>query len=146
MKSLKMCSIFMHKSKRKNAEISEIIKILNAYNADDDILYQLIGTLEKALFYVKKYKHIEVSSYVSLNKESCFINANNNNYTESQIITYKFNRQVLYSFEQLINYIYSMYCMLYHENKLSYNTLYDNASVKKLINYYYNENGVKRND
>lgn len=83
MKSLKMCTIFMHKSKRKNAEISEIIKILNAYNADDDILYQLIGTLEKALFYVKKYKHIEVSSYVSINKESCFINANNNNYTES---------------------------------------------------------------
>lgn len=146
MKSLKMCTIFMHKSKRKNAEISEIIKILNAYNADDDILYQLIGTLEKALFYVKKYKHIEVSCYVSINKESCFINANNNNHTESQIITYKFNRQVLYSFEQLINYIYSMYCMLYPENKLSYNTLYDNASVKKLINYYYNENGVKRND
>lgn len=40
---------------------------------------------------------------------------------------------------KLINYIYSMYCMLYPENKLSYNTLYDNASVKKLINNYYNE-------
>lgn len=139
MKNLKMCTIFMHKSKRKNAEISEIIKILNAYNTDNDILYQLIGTLEKALFYVKKYKHIEVSSYVSINKKSCFINANNNNYTENQIITYKFNRQVLYSCEQLINYIYSMYCMLYPENKLSYNTLYDNASVKKFINDYYNE-------
>lgn len=100
-------------------------------------MYQLIGTLEKVLFYVKKYKHIEISSYVSINKKSCFINANNNNYTESQIITYKFNRQVLYSCEQLINYIYSMYCMLYPENKLSYNTLYDNSSIKKFINDYY---------
>lgn len=146
MKSLKMCTIFIHKSKRKNAEISDIIKVLNAYNTDDDILYQLIGTLEKALFYVKKYKHIEVSSCVCINKESCFINANNDNHTENQIITYKFNRQVLYSCEQLINYIYSMYCMLYPENKLSYNTLYDNSSIKKIINEYYNEKGVKTYD
>lgn len=144
MKSLNICNIFMYKSKRKNAEISDIIKVLNTYNNDNDILYQLIGTLEKVLFYVKKYKHIEVSSYVSLNKESCFINAKNNNYTESQIITYKFNRQVLYSCEQLINYIYSMYCMLYPGNKLSYNTLYDNSSIKKFINDYYKE--VKTND
>lgn len=146
MKSLNICNIFMHKSKRKNAEISDIIKVLNVYNTDNDILYQLIGTLEKVLFYVKKYKHIEVSSYVSINKESCFINANDNNYAESQIITYKFNRQVLYSCEQLINYVYSMYCMIYQGNKLSYNTLYDNSSIKKLINDYYNENGVKTND
>lgn len=144
MKSLNMCNIFMHKSKRKNAEISDIIKVLNTYNNDNDILYQLIGTLEKVLFYVKKYKHIEISSYVSLNKESSFINANNNNYIENQIITYRFNRRVLYSCEQLINYIYSMYCMLYPENKLSYNTLYDNSSIKKFINDYYKE--VKKND
>lgn len=139
-----MCNIFMHKSKRKNAEISDIIKVLNTYNNDNDILYQLIGTLEKVLFYVKKYKHIEISSYVSLNKKSSFINANNNNYIENQIITYRFNRIVLYSCEQLINYIYSMYCMLYPENKLSYNTLYDNSSIKKFINDYYKE--AKRND
>lgn len=144
MKSLNMCNIFMHKSTRRNAEISDIIKVLNVYNTDNDILHQLIGTLEKVLLYVKKYKHIEVSSYVSINKESCIINANDNNYTGSQIITYKFNRQVLYSCEQLINYIYSMYCMLYPGNKLSYNTLYNNSSIKKLINYY-NENGVKKN-
>lgn len=143
MKSLNMCNIFMHKSKRKNAEISDIIKVLNTYNNDNDILYQLIGTLEKVLFYVKKYKHIEISSYVSINKKSSFINANNNNYIENQIITYRFNRIVLYSCEQLINYIYSMYCMLYPDNKLSYNTLYDNVSVKKFINDYYKD--VKRN-
>lgn len=146
MKSLNMCNIFMYKSKRKNAEISDIIKVLNAYNNDNDILYQLIGTLEKVLFYVKKYKHIEVSSYVSINKESSFINANNNNYTESQIITYKFNRQALYSCEQLINYIYSMYCMLYPENKLNYNTLYDNSSIKKFINDYYKDVKKRLND
>ena len=143
MKSLNMCNIFMHKSKRKNAEISDIIKVLNTYNNDNYILYQLIGTLEKVLFYVKKYKHIEISSYVSLNKESSFINANNNNYVENQIIEYIFDRRVLYSCEQLINYIYSMYCMLYPDNKLSYNTLYDNVSVKKFINDYYKD--VKRN-
>ena len=146
MKSLNMCNIFMYKSKRKNAETSDIIKVLNVYNTDNDILYQLIGTLEKVLFYVKKYKHIEISSLVSINKESCFINANNNNYTENQIISYKFDRKVLYSYEQLINYIYSMYCMLYPENKLSYNTLYDNSSIKKFINDYYNEKESKRND
>lgn len=54
MKKLKMCSMFMYKSKRKNAKTSDIIKLLNAYNTDDDILYQLIGTLEKTLFYAKK--------------------------------------------------------------------------------------------
>lgn len=142
MKTLKMCNIFMYKSTRKNSETSDIIKALNAYNTDNDILYQLIGTIENVLFYVKKYKHIEVSSYVSINKESSFINANNNNYTENQVITYKFNRQVLYSCEQLINYIYSMYCLLYPENKLSYNTIYDNSSIKNIINNYYKE--VKR--
>lgn len=42
-----------------------------------------------------------------------------------------------------INYIYSMYCLLYPENKLSYNTIYDNASIKNIINNYYKE--VKRN-
>lgn len=46
MKSLNMCNIFMYKSKRKNTEISDIIKVLNTYNNDNDILYQLIGTLE----------------------------------------------------------------------------------------------------
>ena len=51
MKSLNMCNIFMYKSKRKNAETSDIIKVLNVYNTDNDILYQLIGTLEKVLFY-----------------------------------------------------------------------------------------------
>lgn len=49
MKSLNICNIFMYKSKRKNAEISDIIKVLNVYNTDNDILYQLIGTLEKVL-------------------------------------------------------------------------------------------------
>lgn len=139
MKNLNMCNIFMYKSTRKNAEISDNIEILNAYNTDEKILHQLIGTLEKVLFYAKKYKHIEVSSLISINKESCFINANNNNYIENQIITYRFDRRVLYSCEQLINYIYSMYCMLYPGNKLSYNTLYDNVSVKKFINDYYKE-------
>lgn len=144
MKSFKICNIFMYKSTRKNAEISDIIKVLNVYNTDNDILYQLIGTLEKVLFYVKKYKHIEISSFVSINKESSFINANNDNYTENQVITYKFNRQVLYSCEDLINYIYSMYCMLYPENKLSYNTIYDNSSIKNIINNYYKD--VKKYD
>ena len=132
----------MYKSTRKNAEISDLIKVLNVYNTDNDILYQLIGTLEKVLFYVKKYKHIEVSCLVSINKESSFINANNNKYTENQVITYRFDRRVLYSCENLINYIYSMYCLLYPDNKLSYNTIYDNSSIKNIINNYYNE--VKR--
>lgn len=55
MKNLKMCTIFMHKSKRKNAEISEIIKVLNAYNTDNDILYQLMS-----------YQHIKE------NEKGCF--------------------------------------------------------------------------
>lgn len=99
-------------------------------------MYNLIVTLEKVLYYVKKYNHIEVSSMVSINKESSFINANDNNYTENQIITYRFDRRVMYSCEQLINYIYSMYCLLYPENKLSYNTIYDNARIKSIINNY----------
>lgn len=135
--------MFMYKSTRKNSEISDIIKIINVCSTDENILYNLIGTLEKVLYYVKKYNHIEVSSMVSINKESSFINANDNNYTESQIITYRFDRRVLYSCEQLINYIYSMYCLLYPENKLSYNTIYDNARIKSIINNYYK--GVKRN-
>lgn len=143
MKSFKMCSMFMYKSTRKNSETSDIIKIINVCSTDENILYNLIGTLEKTLCYVKKYKHIEVSSLVSINKESSFINANNNNYTENQIITYRFDRRVLDSCEQLINYIYSMYCLLYPENKLSYNTIYDNAIINSIINNYYK--GVKRN-
>lgn len=144
MKSFKMCSMFMYKSTRKNSEISDIIKIINVCSTDENILYNLIGTLEKVLYYVKKYNHIEVSSMVSINKESSFINANDNNYTENQIIAYRFDRRVLYSCEQLINYIYSMYCLLYPENKLSYNAIYDNARIKNIINNYYKE--VKTND
>lgn len=53
MKNLNMCNIFMYKSTRKNAKISDNIKILNAYNTDEKILHQLIGTLEKVLFYAK---------------------------------------------------------------------------------------------
>lgn len=50
------------------------------------------------------------------------------------------------STDNLVNFIYSMYCMLYPENKLSYNTLYDNSSIKCHINKYYSEKESKGNE
>lgn len=146
MKKINMCTIFMYKSSRKNAETSDIINILSVCSTDENVLYQLIGTLEKTLFFAKKYNHIEISSLVSINKKSSFVDANNNIHTENQIIKYRFERKVLYSCENLVNYIYSMYCMLYPENNLSYNTLYDNSSIKWHINKYYIEKESKGNE
>jgi hypothetical protein len=144
---LNCASFFMYKSNRKNAKISDVISvnhlITNKDNGkinDDRILQQFINTIEKVVYYTLDFnKHIEISCNLDYYKQEQYKNANNEIYAGFENNYMHFDRKTFYSIEQCINYIYSIYCFIYPYNTLSLsNTIYNNPSIKHLINKYYN--------
>lgn len=139
-------SLFLFKSSRKNSICSDAINVNHLINheidrkiSDERILSQFIGTLEKVVYYSLKYaRHIEVSLYMDNGKNASYINANNALYHGTEYNTCSWKRVQFSSIEQFIDFLYSVYCMVYSYNELSLlNTVYNNPSVKYFINQYY---------
>lgn len=143
--ALNMASVLCFKSSRKNSKCSDTINILHLINNNDDgkisderILQQFINTLEKIVYYsLQNNKHLELSVYVNVNKNACFINANNKIYHDVENNRYNFQRVKFSSIESCINFLFSIYDLIYTYNEISKKTLYNNSSIKYLINKYY---------
>ena len=148
--ALNSASVFCFKSSRKNSKCSDIINIIHPITKndkipDENIIYHFINTLEKIVYYsLQNNRHLELSTYVNINKNACFINANNNIYHDVENNRYNFQRVKFSSIESCINFLFSVYNLIYPYNKISVKTLYNNSSIKYLINEYYKES--EKND
>lgn len=141
--ALNSASVFCFKSSRKNSKCSDVINIIHLITKDDkisdeNIIYQFINTLEKIVYYsLQNNKYLELSAYVNVNKNASFINANNNIYHDVENYCYNFQRIKFSSIESCINFMFSIYNLIYPYNEISTKTLYTNSSIKYLINKYY---------
>jgi len=139
-------SIFMYKSNRKNSKCSDIINVNHLISKevklhDDKIIQQFLGTIESVVYNAKQFNnHLELSVYIDIFKNASYENASNDLYCATDDLRYNFQRVKFSSFEQCINFIFSMYCMVYPYNEISLqNEIYNNPSIKYFINMYYNK-------
>lgn len=136
-------TIFQYKSSRKNSISSNAINVNHLISKevklhDERIIEQLAGTLETIVYNSLKFnKNLELSAYVDTFKDASYNNANNDLYCTTQDLRYSFKRVKFSSIEQCINFLFSLYCLIYPYNEIASNTLYSNASVRYFINMYY---------
>ena len=131
--------LFCYKSRRKNAK-SEMININHLISKngmkDEKIINQFINTLSSVFAISEKYnKNIEISCYVSKFKKASY--ENENLYCTSEKLNYKFSREKFYSFESCVNFIFSIYNLIYPYNEISINDIYNDKSIKYIISKYY---------
>ena len=137
-------SIFCYKSSRKNALSSDIIKVNHLIGkdikiSDDNIINQFVGTLDKVISQSIRFNgFLELTAYVDISKNALRTNPNSYVYCDIDNVRYSFQRQRFYSIEQTINFLLSLYFLIYPYNEISTKTIYDNPSIKYLINKYYN--------
>jgi hypothetical protein len=105
-------------------------------------MQQFAGTLESIVYTSLKFGgHLELSVYMDYGKNSSYINANKENYNTWEDIRLSWQRVKFSSIEQCINFLYSIYCLIYPYNEINLkNTIYNNPSVKYYINKYYHAN------
>ena len=136
--------MFCYKSTRKNAKASDIIMINHLISnkpdhkiSDDQIMDQLISTIDKIIYYSKQFKHLELSCYLDIFQQVEYKNSNNEIYQDVDKHRYAFQRVQFYNIESCINYVFNIYSLIYPYNKISYKTLHNNASIRYMINQYY---------
>lgn len=137
-------SIYCFKSSRKNSKCSNTISINHLINhapdrkvSDERIIQQITRTIESIVYYARQYKHIELSAYIDSFKQIEYTNANNEIYHGVEDQRYCFQRVRFSSIEECINFVFSVYCLIYPYNKIDRNTLHNNASIRYYINAYY---------
>ena len=138
--------LFVYKSMRKNAKC-ELISInhLISKNADkkisdESIKNQFIEVLEKVLYISAQYNYsLVLKSFVDIFKDTEFLNANKDIALSTEYNFYRLEKQKFASFEQSINFIYSVFCLVYPYNKLDLKELYNSPSIKYFINKYYSK-------
>lgn len=137
-------ALFIYKSSRKNAKcelinISHLIsKTPDKMVKDQNILYQFISVVDKIINQSLQYnKHIELTYYATIYKQSEYINANNDLYRYPESTQYSIQREKFYSVEQCINRVYDLFSLLYPYNKLNREEVFKNSSIKYFINLYY---------
>ena len=136
--------ILCYKSNRKNSKSSEYINIYHMINhnpdrrvSDNKIIDQMVETLEKIVLYCNQYHHIELSVYMSVSKQTEYENANKEIYHGVDDLNYCFNHVIFSSIEQCINFVFSIYCLIYPYNKIDRKSLHNNASIRYFISQYY---------
>ena len=144
--TINAASIYCFKSSRKNSICSDTISINHLINhtedrkiTDERIRQQFTGTLESIVYNALKFNnHLELSVYMDYGKNSSYINANKENYNTWEDIRFSWQRVKFSSIEQCINFLYSVYCLIYPYNEINLqNTIYNDPSVKYYINMYY---------
>lgn len=137
-------SFIMFKSSRKNAVSSDFFYARHLISKDEQltdarILEQFIGTIEKVMHESKKFNgHLEIACNVYLEK-SLEYQAIKGIYQDKKNIGYRFERKRYYSIEQITEFVYTMYMLVYPYSKLHSYAIFDNPSIKYLIGQYYHD-------
>lgn len=144
--TINAASVLCYKSSRKNSICSDIISINHLINHSDDrrisdesIIRQFTNTLESVVYNSLRFgRHLELTVYLDTGKNSGYINANKELYNTWEDIQFSWYRVKFSSIEQCINFLYSIYCLIYPYNEINLgNTIYNDPSVKYYINMYY---------
>lgn len=137
-------TIFMYKSSRKNAKTANAIKVNHLISKevklhDERIVQQFVGTLEAIVYNSKQFNnHLEILAHVNVFKNASFIDANRDLYCNTNNLIYGFQRVRFYSLENCINFIFSLYCLIYPYNEIDLSQdIYNNPSVRYFIKMYY---------
>lgn len=140
-------TIYLFKSSRKNSKCSKAINVNHLISKgvrlkDERIISQFISTIESIIYNSKEFNnHLEISAYIDIFKNESFMDANNDLYCNTNNLRYNFQRIKFSSIEQCINFIFSLYCLIYPYNEISLNNeIYTNSSIKYFINKFYNHN------
>lgn len=143
--ALNAASIFCYKSSRKNSKCGDIININHLINhvedrrvSDERILQQIAGTISSVYYQVLQFrKHLELTCYIDSFKNNTYDTTSGEKYHGIEDQRYSFQRVKFSSFEQCINFIFDMYCLIYPYNEISRKTLFNDSSVKYYINKFY---------
>ena len=137
-------TIYIYKSSRKNSKILKSININHLITQKQDrkipdgrIIEQFVDTLSYIVNYSEK-RHLELTVYSDVFKQVVYKNANGDNYFTTTDLQYNFNRVGFSSLEQCINFLYTIYNLIYPYNTIDLNNgIYQNTSIKYFINKYY---------
>lgn len=142
-------TIYLYKSNRKNAKIVKSISINHLITQKQDrkipdgrIIEQFVDTLSYIVDYSEK-RHLEITVYSDVFKKVVYKNANGDNYHTTKDLQYNFYRVKFASIEQCINFLFTIYSLIYPYNTIDLNTgIYQNTSIKYFINKFYQNKGV----
>lgn len=144
--TINAASIYMFKSSRKNSICSDTISVNHLINHtenrrinDERIIQQFAGTLESIVYTSLKFnRHLELSVYMDYGKNTGYIDANKELYNTWEDIRYSWQRVKFSSIEQCINFLYSVYCLIYPYNEINLEKgIYNDPSIKYYINMFY---------
>ena len=139
-------SIIIYKSKRKNSISSDFINVnhlitqtKNRKLTDDSIINQFVNTIDKLVHESLQFNgNLELSAYITVFKNEHYQGVTQVDYHKNDDIRYSFNRNKFYSLEQCINFVFSLYYLIYPYNTISLSQgVYTNSSIKHIINKYY---------
>lgn len=139
--------IFMYKSTRKNSKCSDIITIrhlishdhVHGYIDENTITGQIINAVDNCIYAMKllNTREIIITCYLTIGHETVYTNANSELYHHISDIHIDTYRKQYYSVEQLINFLYERFMLIYPYSKLDIKDLYNEPSIKAAINRYY---------
>lgn len=141
-----MCIIYAYKSNRKNAKIISDITMRHLITQnengaiDENKILDYFSGIIGQLVYDLKYttKTINLTTYISIDRLTTYINANNELYSHNHSIQLNNRRIQFTSIESAINYLYDILLLIYPYTRIDINDVYNNHSIKYFINYYYN--------
>lgn len=137
---------FIYASDRKNAKCLKMVHMLHlithdcAYIDDERILDYFISKVYDVCYAMKKAKSINIGCWYTYGHVTRYKNANNDWYYHTTMFRDGFTRKKLYSFEDVINYMYKILMIIYPYSNIDYNTIYNNPSIKHIISFYYSNN------
>lgn len=136
--------IFIYKSARKNAKCIKMVHISHListgdtpYISENSILNYFTSKLYELVYAMKDAHSINFSCYESYGKETRYINTNNELHSRIDMFHISHQRQSYASIEQFINYLYRVFMDIYPYSKLDINTIYNDWSIKHIIDNYY---------
>lgn len=129
------------KSKRRNSKCSDAIMINhlisqeeNGKVSDKRILQQLINVAEKAASYCKEYNNIFLSVDLNIYKRCQYANYQGIEASNFYNPSVKFG-----GIEKLIHYLFNLFTLIYPYNTLSIKTVFEDCSIKYIIENYNNK-------
>lgn len=140
------CTIYAYKTSRKNAKIISditmrhlITKNENGACSEDTILQYFTGIIAQLITDIRysANRHIELTTYTSVNHMTTYVNANSELYSHNHVIKINNRRVRFYSIEDVINYLYDILLLIYPYTRIDIKDIYNHASIKYYINLYY---------
>lgn len=139
-------SFFVYKSMRKNSKCDyKSFYIQNNTDAEKAV-YTIVGMADSVIhaMYNLDSNALIISGTISFTAPNTgYVNADKNFYNEPKNIMVFGNKIEYHSIEQIINTLYNWYMLINPYCSLSLKTLYNNPSIKYIINNFYKKTDEK---